>query len=133
MIEDKEILDFCIETSHEINIRLQDIISRMDELGNITDYVELRTIKQPNKIRFSFSYRYENINKIWELLSSGNIANIKQISDYIIPNIIDVPKYKFPKISIETNDIYAGMIDTYDGVDYQIPYIVYVNITLIKK
>ena len=133
MIEDKEILDFCIETSHEINIRLQDIISRMDELGNITDYVELRTIKQPNKIRFSFSYRYENINKIWELLSSGNIANIKQISDYIIPNIIDVPKYKFPKISIETNDIYAGMIDTYDGVDYQIPYIIYVNITLIKK
>jgi len=122
MIEDKEILDFCIETSHEINIRLQDIISRMDELGNIKD-----------KIRFSFSYRYENINKIWELLSSGNIANIKQISDYIIPNIIDIPKYKFPKISIETNDIYAGMIDTYDGVDYQIPYIIYVNITLIKK
>lgn len=133
MIEDKEILDFCIETSQEINIRLQDIISRMDKLGNITDYAELRTIKQPNKIRFSFSYRYENINKIWELLSSDNIANIKQIFDYIIPNIIDIPKYKFPKISIETNDIYAGMIDTYDGVDYQIPYIVYVNITLIKK
>jgi hypothetical protein len=133
MIEDKEILNFCIETLYEINIRLEDIISRMDELGNITNYDKLRKIKQSNKIRFSFSFRYENPNKIWKLLSSDNIDNIKQIFDYISPNIIYVPKYKFPKISIETNDTYTGMIDTYGGVDYQIPYIVYVNITLIKK
>jgi len=130
MIKDIEILDFCNEYITIINDKLNELKSRQDEFGNI---INPKNNKPSDKIRFAVGYKRDEVNKIWKFFESDNFADIKGVTNYIISNVIKIPNFKFPKISIETNGIYAGMIDTYDGVDYEIPYIVIFKITLIKE
>jgi len=129
MIIDKEILDFCDEYITIINDKLNELKNRQDDFGNI---INPKDNKPSNKIRFTVGYKRDEINKIWELFESDNLADIKNVIDYINSNLTEIPTFKFPRVSIATNDLYAGMFDTYDGVEYQIPYLVYVNITLIR-
>jgi len=129
MIKDKEILDFCNEYITIINDKLNELKNRQDEFGNI---INPKDNKPSNKIRFSVKHRTSEINNIWKFFVSDNLADIKNVIDYINSNLIEIPTFKFPRVSIETNELYAGMFDTYDGVEYQIPYLVYVNITLIR-
>jgi hypothetical protein len=129
MIIDKEILDFCDEYITIINDKLNELKNRQDDFGNI---INPKDNKPSNKIVLNKVYRTSEINNIWKFFVSDNLADIKNVIDYINSNLTEIPTFKFPRVSIATNDLYAGMFDTYDGVEYQIPYLVYVNITLIR-
>jgi len=130
MIKDKEILDFCNEYITIINDKLNEIKNRQDEFGNI---INLENNKPSKQIKFAVGYKRDEINKIWKFFESDNFADIKCVVNYINSNVVKIPNFKFPKIHVETNGFYAGMIDTHDGFDYEIPYIVVFEITLIKE